>query len=838
MWSRKRRLISSGISVVIGVAFLAATMVLGDAMSAGVKSLFTEGNATTDALVRNSTELGTGEVVERGTLPASLVGSLADEPGVLAAAGIVDGVAQINGSDGKPVGGDGPPTIGTTWIDDPRLQSFEIADGRAPVGANEVVIDRGTADKAHLHVGDRTTVRVPAVIPVTVVGIAQLPSGASMGGVTFTFFAADEAASILYGNADIVTSVALAGEPGWSQDRLRDAVAATLPTEAEALTGTQLTTEQTSDIEDDFLGFMRTFLMIFAGVALVVATFSIHNTFSILVAQRTRESALMRALGASKRQILGSVLAEGALVGIVSAGVGLGAGIGLAHGLDALLDSLGFGIPTGSLTASTSTIVTTLVVGSVVTLVASVAPSIKAGRVAPLAALRDVSVDRSSASKWRMVIGLLLTAAGFGVAFGATSQPDSAVPLAGLGAAIALVGMVVLGPVVARFAASVLGAPAAVFRRRTGGLARRNAMRNPRRTAGTASALMIGTAVVAVFATFGSSMKASLDDVIRSSFGGDLVVSQQQASGSALDAALAPAIAALPEVKTVATIGNAAVRLDGRSEDPAVIDPTAMDAVVDMGVRQGSLDGMADDAIAISTKYATTNRLDLGTAVTMQFVDGSSQTVHVGAIYEERNIIGDILITDALWAPHAIHSGDVAVLIDLRDGVSVADGRAAVAAVAERFGAPKPQDRSEFVDSASEGADQMLTLVYGLLGLAIVIALLGIANTLSLSIHERTRELGVMRAVGQTRGQLRATVRWESVIIAVFGTVGGLALGTTLGWGLMRAMKAQAQIGVFDPPITTLAVVLGVAVVAGVVAALRPARRAAKLDVLAAIASA
>ncbi len=522
LFARKRRLLGACTAVVLGVAFLTATLVMGDTMRAGFRQAFTDANAGTDVVVRSSAEIAGDDSRVRDVIPADLVDRVAAVEGVAVAAPSITGVGTIIGSDGQRVGGDGPPTTATNWIDDPGLNAYELAEGRAPAAPDEVVIDRGSANNGDLAVGDRTTILTPAPVAVTVVGIATFGELDSLGPTTYTAFTLDAARSLLLDRPDAVSAVLVAAEEGVNGTTLRDEIAQLLPARIEALTQQELTAEQERDIESDFLGIFEMILLAFAGIALVVATFSIHNTFSILVAQRTRESALLRAIGASRRQIVTAVAAEAFVVGVIAAIVGFGAGLGLAVGLKALMAGAGFDLPVAGIVIGAGTIVIAAAVGIVTTMVASVAPAVSASRVAPLAALRDVAVDRSAASRLRAIVGMLLTAAGALVVVTAVTSSDGAVSRAALGALAVIVGAVVLGPVVARPAAAVLGIGAgASF---SGRLARRNAMRNPRRIAGSASALMVGTAVVALFTTFGASLKASLDDAVDNSFGGDLIV--------------------------------------------------------------------------------------------------------------------------------------------------------------------------------------------------------------------------------------------------------------------------------------------------------------------------
>ena len=399
-----------------------------------------------------------------------------------------------------------------------------------------------------------------------------------------------------------------------------------------------------------------------------------------------------------------------------------------------------------------------------------------------------------------------------------------------------LVGAVVLGPVAARPAAAVLGSGAAFAGGFTGRIARRNAMRNPRRIAASASALMVGTGVVALFTTFGASLKATIDDAVDNRFGGDLIV-EQDGSGAALSPELAGAITERPEVADALGVAFASASVDGDDVEPAATDFVRLDAMLDMGVVEGSIRDLGPGQIAISEHYAEERGAAIGDALPMTFVDGATTELEVGAIYTERMSFGDLVMSTADWTPHARQGGDVVVFVELADGISEADGLASVTTTTERYSAPEPQTRDQYKESVGSEIDSMLAVIYGLLAVAVLIAVMGIANTLALSIHERTRELGLLRAVGQSRRQLRATVRWESVIMAVFGTLGGLAVGTFLGWGLMRAINAQEDFGVFEAPVASLAVVLALAAVAGIVAAVRPARRAARLDILDAVAA-
>jgi putative ABC transport system permease protein len=837
LWSRKRRLVGGCAAIVIGIGFLAATLIIGDTIRASYDALLTRANRGSDVIVRNRSEIGSGDVRQRGTLPASVATTLRDTPDAAAVVPLIEGTAQVMGANGKPVGGEGPPTVAVNWVDDPTMNGYVLVDGAAPTADDDMVIDRASANTGHFKVGDTATLLTPTPKQMHIAGIVTFGDEENLANSTFvglTYATAER----LFVEPGQVTSIAVRAGPGISQTALRDEIATRLSPQAQALTGAELTQEQKDQIGADFLDFFEMFLVAFAAIALLVATFSIHNTFSILVAQRTRESALLRALGASRRQVVLSIAIEALVLGVVASAVALGVGLVLAIGFAALMSVAGIGLPeSASFALSPATIIISMSVGVAVTLLASTMPAVKAGRVAPIAALRDLAVDRSGTSWLRALLGVVVMGAGVTTVVLATSSSKGAVARAGLGGVATLIGMVVLGPVVARIATGVMGAPLALLRGSSGSLARRNAMRNPKRSANTASALLIGTAVVALFASVGASMKATFDDVISTAFTGELVVEQAAFSGAPLEPTLARTIQDLPEVHAATGIADAPVLLDGHQSLPTAADPVALAAVAELDVVQGSLAGMHANGLAVSRREALAQGWQIGTTLPVSFADGATSEVVVEAIFAERFAFGDLIMNRALWDAHRGAGGDVAVLIDLEPGIGIGAGKRAVEAVTTAHSAPKPMDGKEFVASQSAQIDQMLGVVYGMLALALLIAVLGIANTLSLSMHERTRELGLLRAVGQSRRQVRATVRGESVILAVFGALGGLGLGTFLGWGLMRAIAAQEEMGRYELPTSTLAIVVVSAVAVGVLAARRPAKRAAKLDILHALAT-
>jgi putative ABC transport system permease protein len=836
--AHRRRFAGTFLAVLLGVAFLSGTLVMGDTLRAAFDTLFSSAASGTDAVVRSSEEISAGdEQPVREPVGTGLLDRINEVPEVAAAEPDIQGSGRLLDADGEPLGGGGPPTTAGNWISDPGLNPYDLVEGRGPERTGEIVINRGAAETGDLAVGDTTTLLTPGPVRVTVTGIATFGGEDGMGQTTFAGMTRADAERYLTAVPGQAQSIQVRAEPGTGQDELVEALRPALPDGVEAVTGEAVAEENVDEIAGMFLSGFTMGLTGFAVVALLVATFSIYNTFAIVVAQRTRENALLRAIGATRRQIVGQTMAEAVAVGTAAALAGLLGGLAIAAGLQALFPAVGFPFPEGELVIGAGALGLSFAVGLVVCAGSALLPAVRAGRTAPLAALRETAIDSSAASRPRAVAGALLAAAGIGVTvYGASAGPS--VTLTMLGSVATLVAFVVLGPVASSYAVRALGAPLRRLRGINVSLAQRNALRSPKRTAATATALMIGVAVVSLFTVFGASLKTSLDESVTRSFAGDVAVRAPgfATEGADLSPELAPAIAALPEVDTALGLGNGIAEVEGNGEALTVTDPAAMGGVLELGTVDGRLGGLGTDGIAVSADAAGSHGWEVGSTAEVTFTDRETRSFTVRAVYEQDDLAGNYVITREAWAPHARQDADTLVAVTFADGVTEEEGEAAVAGVAERYGNPEVQTREEFAASSSQGVDMMLTLVYALLGLAVLIALLGIANTLTLAVHERTRELGLLRAVGQTRAQLRAMVRWESVLVAAFGTAGGMGLGGFLGWALVRATDS-AETGAFTVPPVPLTVVALVGLLAGALAGWRPARRAARMDVLRAIAT-
>jgi putative ABC transport system permease protein len=836
--ARRLRLFTTGLAVLLGVAFLTGTLVLTDTMGRTFDNLFATVNAGTDAYVRAEAAFSSSQHGDqRPRLDTALAERVAKVDGVAAVASSIQGYAQFLDKAGKPVGDGsmGPPTLGGNWIVNPALNPFHITDGREPRSDSEVVVDRATARKAHFAVGDGVTVLTKSgPHAVTVVGIAAFGNVDSPGGASYAMFT-ERAAQERLGELGKVDAVKAVAADGVGQEELAGRIRHVLPAGTEVLTGAQITAEDQSTIKDQ-MGFFNTFLITFALVALFVGAFIIYNTFSILVAQRGREMALLRALGASRRQVLGSVLVEAVVVGALASLLGLAAGVGVAGLLKALFAGLGVDIPAGGVELTSRAVVVALTAGVGVSVVSALFPARKAANVAPVAAMRDVAADGPEGGRLRVVVGAVVTGLGT-LAMASGLFSNAGVGSVGAGAALVFIGVAMLGPAVARPLSRALGSPLPRLRGMAGTLARENAMRNPKRTSATAAALMIGVALVGSITILAASTKSSIDASIDKAFAGDFVLqSSSGAMGSGFSPELASRLNQLPEVGAATGLRVTPAQVDGATTMLLGIDPATVNEVFDIGVTQGSLRDLGASQVAVLKSEATRKGLHLGDKVPVRFAETGDRELTVAAIFTNKDVAGSYVVGLPVFQANVADQIDNKVFVTTAPGVDNAAARAAITTATEGYGQVELQDRTEFKAAQAAQIDQLLNVVYALLALAVFIALLGIANTLALSIFERTRELGLLRAVGMTRSQLRSTVRWESVIIALLGTVVGLVIGSVFGWAFVKALSGEG-INTLTIPAGQLATVAVIAALAGVAAAILPSRRAARLDVLHAIAS-
>jgi putative ABC transport system permease protein len=835
--AHKFRLFATSLAVMLGVAFMAGTLVLTDTIQKTFDDLFSDIYDDTDAVVRAEGAFDSAGIEQRGRLDASLLDTVSNVDGVDVAQPDIRGYAQLVDKDGDAVGDPetGPPTLGGNWIDSEELNGFEISDGSPPSADDEVVIDKKSADDTGYRVGDTAQVLVKGgPQDVTIAGIAQFGDADSPGGASFVLFTLD-AAQRLIAEPDKFDSILVIADDGISPTEIVQRIAPELPTGTEAVTGAEVTQESQDEIKQS-LSFFNTFMFVFAAIALLVGGFIIFNTFFITVAQRTRENALLRALGAKKRQVLVSVLVEALAVGLIASVVGIGLGILVAAGLKTLLATLGFELPGGGIVLTATTVVISLVAGVGVTLVAAISPARRAGKVPPVAAMREVAVGSTGyGSRQRIIVGCgLLVLGGAALGYGLFGSAGSPILLVGVGVLLVFFGVAALGRTVALPLSRSIGWPLPRLFGIRGRLARENAMRNPRRTAATASAVMIGVGLVAFISIFAASAKASFGTVIDRAFTGDFVITSPAGlAGGGLDPELADSLNELPEVDAAGAIRAGVAEIDGSATQLLAASDEAFD-VVDVDPVAGSPADLGADTIAVFEDVAKDKNLSLGDTVPVVFKDTGGQELTVAMIYGESQPAGDWLLGTETYEANVDDQYDYQVFVRKADGVDTPTARAAIEQVADGYPGAKVLDQSGYEADQTMFIDQLLNLIYVMLLLAIFIALLGIANTLALSIIERTRELGMMRAVGMTRSQLRSMIRWESVIIAIQGTLLGIVVGVFFGWALVTALSDEG-IETFRLPVATLLVIVVLAALAGVLAAVWPARRAAKLDVLRAV---
>ncbi|MEY9967155.1 putative ABC transport system permease protein [Streptacidiphilus sp. MAP12-16] len=844
--AHKGRLFLSLLAVVLSVAFVAGTLMFTDTISGTFDRLFR--NTAADVSVTPHTDLGTDRQNISGAVPTesdALVAKVAAVPGVASAIPRVglSGIVLVDAGNHDIGSVGGAPTIGINWL--PTSKSVvDLTSGTAPQGDGQAVIDADTVRKHHLTIGQQLRViAAPGSFPVRITGIATFNT--TNPGATLVFLDTRTAQQRLLGQPGLITSVDVTAAKGVSDDALKQRIAAVVGSGYDVKTAAQSAKDSSQQL-GTFLSVIKDALLGFAGIAVLVGISLILNTFSMLVAQRTRELGLMRALGASRQQVNRSVMVEALLLGVLGSTLGLLVGVGLAQLLIKLIGGAGMELKGSEIAFRWPTPVASYAVGVIVTAVSAYLPARRAAQVSPMAALREADTPGSGAPlRRRAILGgsvVLLGAAAL-VAASALHSAGSAASYLGLGIVLTLIGLIMTGPLLARPVIRALGGWFPRAFGSVGALSQRNALRNPRRTSATASALMIGLALVAALSVVGSSMAASFDSQVDKTIGADFIV--QNSTGLPFPAEVAQTVQGVPGVGLmVRSQGTQAtlVAADGSKKKTTVVGTTpGLDKVVHLTLRSGSVAaGTAPGSVMIASTYADAHHLGIGSPVTVRFPSGQLATLTVGAVnsVDPNSLTGlrdnPVVGTDTLekYAPGAL---DSSVFIDAAPGADKAQVKAAVSTALAKDPQVQVRDQSDYKKLIRQQIDILLNLIYGLLALAIIIAVLGVVNTLALSVVERTREIGLLRAIGLSRRQLRRMVRLESVVIALFGAVLGLGLG--LVWGLtsqrLLALKGMQSLSI--PWVTVVAVVIGAGLV-GLLAALGPALRASRLNVLDAIA--
>ncbi|MEP4590294.1 MAG: FtsX-like permease family protein [Ilumatobacter sp.] len=827
------RYVATTIAIVLGVAFYVATSVMTTSFEDTLNGSIAEAFDDVDGAVRSTEVIETDFAEIRQKIPYDTGERVAAIDGVERAGAFLTGYAQAVTADGDVVDSAGLPPQGFAWPDDTELSPYAIVDGAAPVDVDDVALDEDTFADGGFAIGDRIRVLpLPATQAFTVVGVVgPNGDGDGLGGQTVAF-SIDGAAQV-FGTTD-VDQIFVQADDGLSQDELAASIDDALRSDGvsglEAITGDELVGEY-----EDTIGQVTTIinaaLQVFASIALVVGAFVIYNTFSITVAQRRREMALLRAIGASTKQVTRSIIVESLLIGVGASAVGALVGVGLGWVLLQGLGTLGSGFDI-ALTIPPQTLVAGVLIGSINTVFAAYTPARRGASIAPIEALRESSIEQPARSKWRTVIGVLLLVVGVTMSISAVTGADLAALTVGLPATV--LAIVLLGPAIIRPMSRLIALPMVRNGSITGELARENAARNPKRTSTTSLTLVIGVALVVTATVFAATMSTSTKGQLEQQITADHVVTvgpEIALLGGGLDPTITPSIDELPGVDAAVPFRQASVEiLDGFNQVTGT-DTGQLEQVLDLNVVDGSVTGLESDEIAVSEAQAERDGLTVGDEVEVRFQQQAAVMV-VAGVYERDDFVGSWLVDNAVLDANVTRSLDTEVLISSRGDA----GDSVTAAVAEVLASNPTADietTASFIDGEVGQIDQLLILLYGLLAMSVLVALIGIVNTMALSIHERTRELGLLRAVGMTSRQLRRTIRYESTIIALIGTVVGLGLGLFLGWVASRA--AQDTFPDFAIPVISLIVIAVVGIVAGLAAGVLPARRAGKLDVLDAV---
>ena len=837
--ARKGRLLLSALAVIAGCTFLSGVFVFSDTINDTIQRVFATAFDKTDAYVRSANVVTNDlEGDQRGQIKDSLIDQVQKVPGVKSAVGDIVATAVVTDKRGKVVGGGGPPQFGTVYSDAPS-SPWKLRAGRAPNGAHEVVFDQRTLDQAGYHLGDTATITVTqAPQKFTIVGVVTFGSSDTSGGPTWVLFDLPTAESFLLNKPGEVSSINVVGDGSVSQTVLRDRIQALFDkSQVEVLTGKEITKESQDSLAKSF-SFFTTFLTIFAALSIFVGCFVIYNVFKISTAQRLRENALMRAIGARSSQVTFAQFVEALAVGVLGAVLGFVGGVGLALGITSLLNASDTGPGNTNLTVEPRSFVITFIVGVVITLACATFPALRAGRVPPLAAMRDVAIDRSGTSRRRVITAIVAgVIAVLGITLGLVS---SAVWLAP-GVIGLFVALIAFGPIVVVPVANFLTRPLRAIRGVTGQVAGRNAARSPERTALTAAALGVGLALLVAVSTLGSSLQDSLRAIFAKSFRGQIAVSPENPNGGMLPVSIADDLNKLPEVGAAVGIGVGAFTIpkEHASKPKSVtgavnVDPKVGSQLLDLNFAEGDWSSVHGDSILVSQDKAESDHLTVGSTFDIALLDGSKHTLTVGGIYTDK-FVGAYLLDRSVFA-NQFPKFDVQVLAKAAPGVSTDTAFAAIKKVIDKYPTAKVQTRKQFIDSQVAQLDSILNFIYALLGMSVFIAVLGIVLTLLLGVYERRRELGLMRAIGTTRPQVRGSIRWESVITAILGAMMGTGLGVILGWIVVRALKDQG-LDRFSVAPVSLVVFAILALVLSLVAAYIPSRRAGKAPILEAIAT-
>ena len=836
MLTHRLRLVLTTVSIALGVAFLAGTLMLTDTMKLAFNQLFGKVTSGTDAVVRQEAAYSqtSGVAPARRPIEASVLDRVRKVEGVAAAEGSVSGYALLTDTAGRAVLAEGgAPTMGYSMPSDEALRGdVHVRTGRAPTGPSEVAIDATSADKGDIALG--STIKIMFSGPArefTVVGTVGYGDETDLGGTTAAHFDTATAQQVL-GAPGVFNEIQVRSADGVDDVVLAERLSAVVPDGVEAVTGATVAKEASDSITKNFM-FLNIMFGVFAGISLFVGSFIIWNTFTMIVTQRAREIALLRSIGATRRQVRRSLLLEATVLGVAASVLGIGLGAGVATGLTALMGALGLSLPSTSLQVQPRTVWLSLVVGVAVTVAAAFVPARRAMKVLPIEALRDATPGARTPSKRRAAIGAVTAALGLAAILNGL-YGDGGTTLVPIGILTVMIGVITLAPLAARPLASAIGAPLR-WRGFPGELARQNAMRNPRRTASTAAALMIGLALVVTMGVFGSSLKASFGTILGESTNAELFLTPASAQGAGFSSEVSKIVADVPGVSVVSPTSWGTARIGGAATTYSSVDPATIESALNLEMIAGSASRLGSDGVLVSDEKATEKGWTVGDTVQMEFPTSGTQSLRISGVFAGSGFLnGSYVISRATHEANDPARLDANALVLVDKGASVGDVQDRIAAALAGHPDAQVLDRAGYEKQVGGMVNQVMAFVTVMLLLAVVIALLGIVNTLALSVFERTRELGLLRAVGMTRGQVRTMVRWESVVISLIGALVGAGLGTGFGVALSQSLKGDGitEVAVPGGQITFYVIA---AALAGVLAAVGPARSAARVDVLRAV---
>ncbi|OIJ87397.1 ABC transporter permease [Streptomyces colonosanans] len=831
--AHKARLLMTVLAVMLGVAFVSGTLVFTNTISDAYQKSSAKGFDHVDVAIRPEGRKSTGDTLGKNPeLTQSLLDKAAAVRGADSAVGVVGDFTAIADKDGKLIGGGFRTQGGNYW--GTKDSRYPLVSGHAPQGANQVLIDSKTAERAGYKVGDTVRISIDGpVLTPEITGIFTTDDGNVAAGGSLALF--DTAtAQRLFHKTGAYDEIDVKAASGTSQIALRNALDEILPKDvASTITGKQLADDQAQQISDA-TSSMRTALLVFAGIALFVGTFIIANTFTMLVAQRTKELALLRAVGASRRQVTRSVLIEAFVVGAVAAVTGLVAGIGIGAGLRSVMSSFGGSVPDGPLVISPGTVASALVVGIVITMLAAWLPGRRAAKIPPVAAMSSIHAKATAKSLVvRNTIGSLFAGAGIATVLYATTldSTDGQAPM-GLGAMLLVIGVFVLTPLLSR---PLIAAAAPLLRvfGISGKLARQNSVRNPRRTAATASALMIGLTLITGLTVMAGSLQAAIDKMASSAIQADYVVSM--ANGNMLSPDVEKTLRSTDGVTATSALRSAPSRIDGETEYLTGVNGATIGSLTDFTVKDGSF-AIGGTRVVVDEDTAKSHHWSVGSRFTASFEEGRKQQLTVAGIYDSTEMMRGIMLDNATLSAHQSDPSDMQVMVKTSGGATSSVKNTLEKALGDNP-AIQVQDKKDISNSVGQVFTMMLNMLYGLLAMAVIVAVLGVINTLAMSVFERSQEIGMLRAIGLDRRGIKRMVRLESLVISLFGGVLGIGLGVFFGWAAGELLGTKLATYQLVLPWGRMALFLLMAAAVGILAALWPARRAARMNMLAAIKS-